>query len=362
MAHTKDGRVHGTLVGTRRRSTLTLLTMLLTLTVTFPGLVSAYVDQSVPGRPASISCSQTEAGQLLLHVRLTGATGQSIDANFTLDTGLNNCCISTTMATRLGLKSEAATGEDGRPVIFQGAVARLVRVPSVVSGPLHLSNLGCVVLNAQALSSTSGQVVDGVLGSNLLSVYPALINLPSREVTFFGPGPVTAATLRAVGMADAPAIPLSDLDNNFTYACLVRVASAGKSIQRDLVLDIGSGETMITGSDARELGLSTLGKPTSSFTLLAGSVKMYNKMYKGKTTSVVLGNEKNDSQVPIQARDVTVAYPKGDLPDFLPPHLGRDVLGHFLMLMDFAEKKMYVKPLSILSTPALVPKITIGGK
>ena len=361
MAHTRDSFLsHAIWRRTRcySRATIPAAFTLLALTSAFYGLAPTRADQAVPMLSTHLSCTHTVNGQLLLPVRLTGAKGQKVDANFILDTGVNKCSITDAMADRLGLKSEAGVGDDGRPMVFNGFVARLVHVPLLELGAIPCGPVPCVVLGAKALAATTGQAVDGILGNNLLTALPALINLQSKEVTFFGPGPITADTLRSVGMADATTIPLDDLDNNDTYACMVRIESGGKSLRKDLVLDIGSGETMINGPDARKLGLSTQGKPTSSFTLLSGSTKMYE----GKATLIALGNEVPSSNAAAQVRDVTVAYPKGDLPNFLPPHLGRDVLGRYLLLMDFAEKKMYVKPISVSNAPAFVPKIIIGGK
>ena len=362
MAYAKGSLFHGGCGETQRRSTLILISMLLTLAAAYCNLVPARANQTAPPLSTRLSCTRTVNGQLLLPVKLTGAKGQIVDANFILDTGVNKCCISDAMATRLGLRSEAGIGDDGISIVFNGSVAHLARIPLLELGSIPCGPVACVIFGAEALSATTGQTVDGVLGNNLLKALPALINPQSKEVMFFYPGPVTADKLRAVGMADATAVPLNDLDNNLTYACMTRIGTGDKSLQKNLVLDIGSATTMINGSDARKLGLSTEGNPASSLMILTGPLKVL----KGKTTTITLEAGTMAQRLTqagnMTVKDVMVAYPKGDLPDFLPAHLGRDVLDHYLLLMDYAEKKMYVKPISGLGTPAFVPKITIGGK
>ncbi len=285
-----------------------------------------------------------------------------MEASFILDTGVNTCSITDAMADRLGLKPEAAVGSDGQPLLLNGTAARIAPVPLLELGAIPCGPVPCVIFGARALAGPIGQAVDGILGNNLLDVLPALINLQRNEVTFFPPGPITADTLRSVGMADATAIPLDGHDGSDIYTCMTRIECGGKSLQKDLELDIGAAETMINGSDARDLGLSTGGDPASELMIITGPFKVYE----GKATAIILGAEPATGgaltwAAPMMTRDVTVAYPKDDLPGFLPPSLGRDVLGHFLLLLNYSEKKMYAKPLAP-DMPAVVPKITDVGK
>ncbi len=344
MPYTQNGLAQGARVGTRRRSTLTRLAALLTLTLAFCGLASAHADPAAPLSPTLISCSRTRAGQLLVPIRLTGAKGEKVEASFILDTGVNVCSITDTMATRLGLKSEAAVGDDGRPQVLNGTAAKLAQVPLLQLGRFPCGPVPCIIVGAKDLSGAAGQEIDGILGNNLLVALPALINLQEREVTFIAPGPVTADTLRSVGMADATAIPLDDPDKNDSYVCKVRIESGGRSLQKDLGLDIGDATTMINGSDARALGLSAQGAPTSEATTFAGPLKLYE----GNITAITLegatavSGQAQAGNVVVQ--NVRADYPKDNLPDFLPPHLGQDVLARYLLLIDYAEKKMYLKP------------------
>ena len=325
---------------------------LLTLAAGFECLLPARADQAATAPPAVIPCTRTVNGQLLLSVKLTGATGQKVDASFTLDTGVNKSVISDAMVARLGLKPEAGVGDDGQPITFNGGATKMARVPLMELGSIPCGPVPFVIFDARTLSRGHGQAIDGILGSNLLLAVPALINLRHNEVTFLMPGPITAGGLQAVGMGDAAAIPVDDLSGTGSYTCLARIESGGRSLEKSLVLDIGSAETMLNNSDARALGLPSEGEPTSGVTLVTGPIKVYE----GKTSAISLGAGA------VTARDVMVAYPKGDLPGFLPPHLGRDVLGHYLILVDYPEKKVYLKPASRLDAPTFIPKITIGGK
>ena len=363
MAGTTDGFIQGIRRGAWPRLMLALVATLLTLTAVLSCLAPAHADPAAPPPPTPISCIRTVAGQLLLPVRLTGAKGEKVEANFILDTGVNVCSITDAMTTRLGLKSETGIGSDGQPLLLNGTASRIAPVPLLELGAIPCGPVPCVILSAKALAGPTGQAVDGILGNNLLDALPALINLQRNEVTFFLPGPVTPDILRTVSMADATVIPLDDHHGSDMYTCMTRIECGGKSLQKALVLDIGAGETMINGSDARKLGLSTQGKPTSEVTIFTGPTRVYE----GKTTAIILGAEPSAAgaltwTAPMTTRDVTVAYPRDDLPDFLPPHLGQDVLGHFLLLLDYSEKRMYVKPLSVFSIPTFVPKITVGGK
>lgn len=282
----------------------------------------------------TISYAPSEHGFIYVQVRLDdGRTGGSLIGTFILDTGASLLTVTDALAKKMGLSPMPATGTVGGPLLLNGKQAQMVTVPQLYIGSFHLINPSCLVLSQKSLSALFGRPVDGILGANVLTAYPIYFDFLKRQITLFYPSPLTSAELRSVGMEDALILPITDIaDGGFEFACPVVMANGGERVQENLLVDTGAGGTLISEGTARQLKLQPISDSHYSPTLFGNIV-----VRQAYLPTLFLGG--------LSVNNLRLRYTP-DISESFPTHIGLDVLSQFRLLLDYKQKKMYLKPIT----------------
>ena len=255
------------------------------------------------------------------------------------------------LANQMGLSPVPAVGKDGRPLLLNSKQAQMVTVPQLYIGSFHLINPSCLVLSQKSLSALFGRPVDGVLGANVLTAYPMYFDFSKRQITLFYPSPLTGDQLRSVGMDDALTLPITDTAaGGFGFACPVVMANGANSVQENLVVDTGAAGTIISGQTARQLQLQPISDNRKSPTLFGNLA-----VRQAYLPTLSLGS--------LSVNNLLLRYTEG-LSGSFPAHIGLDVLSHFRILLDYTQKKMYLKPIvaPASAAPRTAPQDGVGEK
>src|SRR5205085_7620296 len=142
----------------------------------------------------------------------------------------------------------------GAPFVSQGSVGGAVRldpwtVPEMTVGPVTLTNVRAGVTGAvDVVNRGFGMHLDGILGHDFLAGRVVAIDYPCRRVDLAAAPPRTTPT---AGFALAPLRPL-----------LLVQARVNRRGPFRLVLDTGSGNTILSPAAARATGSATNGRPS----------------------------------------------------------------------------------------------------
>ena len=313
---------------------------------------SANADPPARSAPATVPLDTTFAGDLLLHVQLTSQQGQRVDATFVLDTGAGSV-ISESLAKRLGLTPEPPTAVNGKPVLTpDGKPLLLATVPRLDVGTFVMPKVQCLVVGDRKIHGNDGTPEDGLLGSNVLSFYPTMIDYPRRLAAFFPHRLLSPADLKAVGLDGAAVIPVRPTIGGDIFTCPVRLQNGAKAVDEDLEVDIGTNITCLSEQIARRLGLTASQSVTADFLFQSLPLSA------SSLSSLSVGGRAGADGV-LSVRDTDVVYSHGPLPAGIPAAIGMDSLSHGRVLLDFPDRKIYYQP----SPPASLPMtLTPGGQ
>ncbi len=153
-----------------------------------------------------------------------------------------------------------------------------------------------------------------------------------RQITLFYPSPLTGDELRSVGMDDALALPVTDIaGGGFEFACPVVMANGANRVQENLVVDTGAAGTLISEDTARQLKLQPISDNHYSPTLFGNIVVRQTYL-----PTLFLGG--------LSVSNLPIPYTP-DISEAFGTHIGLDVLSQFRVLLDYKQKKMYLKPI-----------------
>lgn len=160
---------------------------------------------------------ENQGGKLIVSLRVNGQS-----ARFLLDTGAP-CCVSHEFATRIGLKAgESQTGEDSNGRAVQ---ASLVKLDSLQLGAVTFRNIQAMKWEED---NPSGQLIDGILGYNLLRMGIVKWNSQQRQFIF-------TTLSEGLGLDFSRALPLLPHD----YVPMV-VVKLGKTASDTVMFDSGA--------------------------------------------------------------------------------------------------------------------------
>lgn len=258
-----------------------------------------------------------------------------VEATFVVDTGTNNCLISQSLVKKLGLTPFPALLSNGKPLLLESKQPQAVILTSLQlggkQGPLviHEPKMPVCVLPDQQLRVSASQLVDGLIGSNLLFNFAVDFDFSAHTMLLCLPGNLTQGETKFLKFNEpgGTALPLLDNSNN-VYSVQVRLDNNSTSRQVDLLLDTGSQTTTVPRRAALDLSLVPLGKiPQANH---SGS---YYTVQVVRPQALTLGD--------LRLQQPSVNY--SDNPDCVP-RLGLDILSSYRVLIDFPAKKMYLQP------------------
>ncbi len=281
--------------------------------------------------PMPIDFTYGPKAGILIHVLLNGKT----PATFILDSGFSASCITEEMVKKLGITPKPALGPDGKPIdtIVKNALGVF---PSMQIGSISYASIGLVVVTEDQmhLNAITGQPVDGVIGNNILGFLPCFVDFAKNQVTFLYHLPVTTELLQRLGMQDASVCPLTTIMDGSLYVTGVHMVNGSQSDDENLAVDLGSDLSVLPEQAAKKLGLATI------------SQSHYHTPYGNFSLEACLLSSLSFPASGLTVKNQSVSYEKGNLPNGVSGLLGRDVLSQFQVLLDFAAKKMYLKPIA----------------
>lgn len=296
---------------------------------------SAADEAAKPHRTTTtISFSQSLTGAPLVQVRLSTKAGGLVIGTFVINAASNISCICQTLADRLGYAGAPAAPKIGKTKTSTKKPYRVVEVPYVTIGRFPFQPK-FVIVSGKDLTSGYGMSVDGVLGGNMMSVVPMLIDYSQQLIILFAPGHLSLDDLKSVDMGDAIAVPVEDAHGNFDYTCRVAFANGAVKAEEALSIETAGAQTVISAKTAAALHLKPK-KPEEKRATVSGPI-MWDQ---ASIDHVSLGAATTSDSV-------TVAYPRKGFPPGTVPQLGLNVLTQYRFLLDFGGKKMYLKPFPV---------------
>ena len=262
----------------------------------------------------------------------------NVSCTFLVDTGANNIYLTEKLVKRLGLPSYPAVKE-GHPYMLGDKQARAVSVSQIQIGSFSSSNPQ--VLLAADPSPSFPFSFDGILGTNLLSMFSVLFDFPRHQITLWTPAGLSVDEIKGLGMSAATILPLTEREDG-TFTVPGKVWSTKAQADVSLLLDTGAAETALTVGLARQLQLL----PASSTTVhnFWGDVDFEE----ARINALQL--------VGLKFVDRPVNYASKEDARH-PALLGMDILSGYKVLLDFPSKKMYLQPSPSVVTvgPAVKP-------
>jgi predicted aspartyl protease len=280
----------------------------------------------------------------------SGLFSQKQHAKFMIDTGTTGMWISENLAHSLALTS--APSQNPHEFIINGETLKQAVIPefdldilpslSPLSGgspEQHFSINGYVSVVPQ--QNTTFTEDDGTIGTDTLRGLGAvLFDGPKQQLTLISGGHLTENERKQLGFtAAASALVLTPAANApGIYTIPIILENHGISENVALIVDTGSGVTMIPRKTAHTLGLEP--SDFSTFTGLARTEKVdVARVETIKIGDLILHN------IPVYYPDngkeaPATIQPKGTLMD----RLGMDILGGYRVLFDFPGGTLYLMP------------------
>lgn len=259
----------------------------------------------------------------LVPVRLNN----KLTTTFLIDTGANMTVVTDKVAQKLGLTPAPAL-QDGHPLTMLGQPAKFVTLAPCQVGSFLLPNVDMIVVPEQSISSTTGQPVGGIIGSNILGEFSILIDGPRHQMTLWFPAGMTASDLKDAGMEGASVVPLTLPPDTGQFLIPIQLQQGTRVVHETVMLDTGAGPTVISKKAAQQLHLDVVLQHVQL------SVRGNFIADAARLTALRIGD--------IEVTDKLVDYPDSDSSTF-PSVLGMDVLADYRVLLDFPSQKMYIQ-------------------
>ena len=285
---------------------------------------------------------------------ITVLLNEKVKATFVVDTGSNFMAVSQSLANKLGLVSHPAVNRDGKPFLMGEKQGSAVSVDSLqfpgafISGQVPPLGGEYLVLPDNALifppdpshPEQPATQLDGIVGANLLERFAVVFDFPKHALLLFSPGNLSLrqARLLSLGEAGGTTVPISLLPNQPYYDdrffVPVGLINGTLTQQVSLAIDTGSDITEISRSTAQSLHLKKTGQQRQH-----GLEGLFNTTGT-QVSALILGS--------LRLKDVQVSYQDKKDPDVV---LGMDILSHYLLLLDFPAKTMYLQPIPVKVPP-----------
>jgi len=211
----------------------------------------------------------------------------------------------------------------------------------VVSGDLpgeavNTKQLQALVARAAPPPASAGlrarimvQHTGGLIGLPYFASEAVMLDLPHEQMTLWKNGHLTAADLADAGMAGAVSLPIKPLmAHNWTmgWTTAVDVSNGSKHRHLDMLVDTGTGQSVLDESTARDLGLTILGDTV---------VRTFRRDFicKASAASITLGD------LHFENAPLFIGNSNGGRTALI---LGLSVFARYKTIFDFPARRMYV--------------------
>lgn len=308
-----------------------LLAALLVLTV---GLATHAAVQPSPSKPVVIPF---ELGTR--HIIVQATVNGSRPLSFVLDTGANQALVRMDVAKelKLSLEGEVRSGGAGAGTQVGSQVRRanwsLVGLPGFeqpVSFALPMSEL----------PSAMGRDVDGIVGGEFIQQFVIAVDYAARTITLHNP-----KTFRYAGTGET--LPIDFTPDHHPVLTATVTPFRGQPIQRQFVLDLGSGGALILHSPfVIEQQLLTQGMTTVRSVGAAGAGGKTTGQI-GRVDALQIGSFtlKNVLTMFSEDRAGAMANPA------LAGNIGAQIANRFRVILDYSRKRITLEPAATFGDP-----------
>lgn len=283
-------------------------------------------------RSTTLPYAPSKNGLALVRVWIYPTGKKPIPATFLVDSGAGNSTVTDALVQNIGLTPRPAFGTNGARTLVFGKPMQAVTLPPILVGAFRLDNQSFVVISGKTISALVSQPVDGILGANMLTVYPALFDFEHHQITFFYPSP-SPDDLRTFGMDGATVVSVEDRTGSGEFACRAKLVNGDLTAEETLIVDTGTDMTVIPGQVADRLRLRP-GTGNYTISTILG------------TRSLSFAHVPSLSVGTAAVQDPIVVYTLNKPTDTDRSLLGLNFLSQFRVLLDYNQKKMYLKPLT----------------
>jgi hypothetical protein len=272
------------------------------------------------------------------HLSIPVKTKGSETLNFIFDTGATGASIDSASAEKLGVSKEnrqtVSVAGSGGSQSYQMAVDQNISV-----GDLHVKKLNLVLMNFSSLSNDIGSRLDGIIGYEILNQYVTQIDFDRKKLLFFD-------QITAVDTTGYTGIPFEFSKNILIPRFPISVTLAnGQTFTGKVMFDTGNAFSLI---------VSTPFSKYHDFSSKLGQTSLTSGRGVNAITQDQLANIKamsfngfNFGEMGIRLTVNDKAEPK----DGYLGILGIEVIKRFNVILDYAHKKIYLKPNKSYGSP-----------
>ncbi len=274
-------------------------------------------------------------------VLICAINGQS--AKLMVDTGASVCILSQKIVQQLGLKTEPAFLDDGKPSLWKGKQGTATLASSFKVSNVSFTQIPFRVLPDQefmlAPEAPNDTRYDGIVGANLLEHFAVLIDASQHQFGLCLPGDLYLKQVADYGLTQPYTVPITKKDDSRWYV-EAQITNSSVVTTETLALDTGSNTTQISDAAAQALHLKIVGQDHQT------------NAYGGRMVGQASVETLRVGNLTLSGTSVSVTPATKDQPSVL----GMDILSGYRVLIDFPAKKMYLQS----NTAAAIPAVTIG--
>lgn len=270
---------------------------------------------------------ETRGSHLLVKVQ----TNQSDSLNFIFDSGATNISIDSLTAERAGISREnremVSVGGSGGTQNYKMALHQNLKL-----GNIAINDVNMVLINFKSLSEAIGVKLDGIIGYEVLTKYVTKLDFEQKKISFYD-------QIKSVDTTGYTGIPFEFNKNILIPRFPISVTLAnGETFTGRVMFDTGNAFTLI---------VSTPFSKYHNFNTKLGVTSMQLGRGLNATTQDQLAtinsmsfNGFNFGKMGIRLTVNDQAEPK----DGYLGILGMEVIRRFHVILDYQQKKIYLKP------------------
>lgn len=270
---------------------------------------------------------ETRGSHLLVKVQ----TNQSDSLNFIFDSGATNISIDSLTAERAGISKEnretVSVGGSGGTQNYKMALHQNLKL-----GNIEINDVNMVLINFKSLSEAIGVKLDGIIGYEVLNKYVTKLDFDHKKISFYD-------QIKSVDTTGYTGIPFEFNKNILIPRFPISVTLAnGETFTGRVMFDTGNAFTLI---------VSTPFSKYHNFNSKLGETSMQVGRGLNATTQDQLAtinsmsfNGFNFGKMGIRLTINDQAEPK----DGYLGILGVEVIRRFDVILDYQQKKIYLKP------------------
>ena len=270
---------------------------------------------------------ETRGSHLLVKVQ----TNQSDSLNFIFDSGATNISIDSLTAERAGVSKEnretVSVGGSGGTQHYKMALHQNLKL-----GNIAINDVNMVLINFKSLSEATGVKLDGIIGYEVLNKYITKLDFEQKKISFYD-------QIKSVDTTGYTGIPFEFNKDILIPRFPVSITLAnGETFTGRVMFDTGNAFTLI---------VSTPFSKYHNFNSKLGETSMQLGRGLNATTQDQLAtinsmsfNGFNFGKMGIRLTINDQAEPK----DGYLGILGMEVIRRFHVILDYQQKKIYLKP------------------